>query len=63
LVIAMQYSRQYVVDLMHRLGHPELADEAARVLPDPVDIDQLSAWSMQHGLTRDDMISQMGGSP
>jgi hypothetical protein len=48
---------------MHRLGHPELADEAARVLPDPVDLDQLSAWSMQHGLTHDDLISQMGGSP
>lgn len=59
----MQYSRQHVVDLMHRLGRPELADEAARVLPDPVDADQLSAWSMQHGLTHDDLISQMGGSP
>jgi hypothetical protein len=63
LVIAMQYSRQHVVDLLHRMGYPELADEASRVLPDPVDADQLSAWSMQHGLTRDDLISQMGGSP
>jgi hypothetical protein len=63
LVIAMQYSRQHVVDLLHRLGRPELADEAARVLPDPVDVDQLSEWSMQHGLTHDDLISQMGGSP
>jgi hypothetical protein len=62
-VIAMQYSRQHVVDLMRRMGYPELADEASRVLPDPVDADQVFAWCMQHGLSHDDLISQMGGSP
>jgi hypothetical protein len=63
LVIAMQYSRQYVIDMLRRLGYTELADEASLALPDPVDIDRLTAWGMQHGLSRDDLISQMGGSP
>ena len=50
MVIAMQqYSRQHVIDLLNRLGHAQLAVEASRVLPDPVDVDQVSAWWMQNG--------------
>jgi len=45
------------------MGLPELAEEALRDLPDPVDIDQVGIWGMQHGITRDDVISRMGGSP
>jgi hypothetical protein len=66
LVIAMeleQYRRQHVVDLLNREGYTQLAEEAQRVLPDPVDVDRLAEWAMQHGLTHDDLISQMGGSP
>jgi hypothetical protein len=64
LAIAIdQYTRQYVIDLLNRLGYTQLAQEASRVLPDPVDADKLGTWAMQHGLTYDDLISQMGGSP
>lgn len=66
LVIAMeleQYRRQHVVDLLNREGYTQLAEEAQRVLPDPVDVNRLAEWAMQHGLTHDDLISQMGGSP
>jgi len=52
-VIAMQYSRQHVIDLL----------QARRELPDPVDFDQLTAWGLRHGLTHDELVSQMGGSP
>lgn len=58
-----QYSRQHVIDLLNRMGHTQLAEEASRALPDPADVDQISAWLMQHGLTRDALISEMGGSP
>jgi hypothetical protein len=61
-VIAMQCSRQDVVDVLRRAGFSELADEASRVLPDPVDLDQLQAWAMQHGLSRDELMSRFGGS-
>jgi hypothetical protein len=59
----MQYNRQHVIDLLHRLGHKELAEEAAKVLPDPVDADEVTTWAMKHGVSRDDLISRMGGSP
>jgi hypothetical protein len=64
LVIAMQqYSRQHVVDVLHTLRRPDLADEASRDLPDPVDIDRLVPWMQQRGLTRDEIVSRLGGSP
>ncbi len=60
----MQYkSRQDVVDVLRTLRYPELADEASRELPDPVDVNRLENWAIQHGLSRDAMVSQMGGSP
>jgi hypothetical protein len=58
-----QFSRQHVIDVLNRLGYTELAEEASRVLPDPVDGDRLEALAIQYGLTRDDFTSQMGGSP
>ena len=59
-----QYSRQYVVDILNRLGYRELAGEASRELPDPVDITRVEAWCTQHGYSWDnDVISRMGGSP
>ena len=59
----MQYSRQHMIDVLRRLGYPELADEASRDLPDPVDVDRVTAWATQHGLSHDELISRMGGSP
>jgi len=62
-VIAMQYSRQQVADMLRRCGYPQLADEAAQVLPDPIDFDQLDKWGAEHCVTINDLISHMGGSP
>jgi hypothetical protein len=61
--LPQQYSRQYVVDLMNRLGLRDVADQASRELPDPVDVHRLEAWCVQHGLSYDYLISYMGGSP
>ena len=58
-----QYSRPEIVATLRRAGLAEVADEALRVLPDPVDADQLKAFCKQHNVTMDDLISQMGGSP
>ena len=59
----LQYSRPEIVATLRRAGFAEAADEALRVLPDPVDTDQIEAFCHQHNLTTDDLISQMGGSP
>jgi hypothetical protein len=65
LVIAMiqQYSRQNVIEVLNRLGYTQLAEEALRDLPDPIDANQIRTWWMEHGFSRDELISQMGGSP
>jgi hypothetical protein len=62
-VIAMQYSRQHAADMFRRCGYPQLADEALRVLPDPIDSNQLQKWAAERGLTRGQLIDKMGGSP
>ncbi len=33
MMIAMEYSRQHVVDVLRSAGRSDLADEASRVLP------------------------------
>jgi len=57
------YSREYVVDRLRCFGLQELANEALHELPDQIDTDQLWAWGMRHGVTKDELISHMGGSP
>jgi hypothetical protein len=62
-VAEVAYSKHEIVALMRRTGYTDLADEAERVLPDPVDTDQLTAFAQSHGVSRDDFMSEMGGSP
>jgi hypothetical protein len=62
-VVAMEQDRQWVVDTLRRLGYTHEAEEAARVLPDPVGIEQLREFGDRHGIFLDDLTSQMGGSP
>jgi hypothetical protein len=61
--MAMAVSRQWVVDLLRHLGYPQEADEAMRVLPDPVDREELMEFGNRHGIYSDELTSRMGGSP
>ena len=62
MVIAM-LSKQKVVDTLRRLGFAEAADEASRVLPDPVELEQVKEFSDRHGISQDELINRSGGSP
>jgi hypothetical protein len=57
------YSRQQVVDVLRHAGWPDLAEEASRTLPDPVEVNHLEAWAIQHGVSYDIVQSRFGGSP
>ena len=59
----MQRRRQEIVDMLRRAGLTEIADEAMAELPDRVSEEEVERWAGQHGVTRDVLISQMGGSP
>ena len=62
-VVAVQLTRQHVVDVLRTAGLPELADEALRDLPDPVDSEQVAAWAVPYGINMGDLVSRVGGSP
>ena len=59
----MEVSRQYVVDMLRRLGYGRAAEDAERELPDPVDTEEAAKFGERHSIYRDDLISNMGGSP
>jgi hypothetical protein len=62
-VVAVQVTRQWVVDVLRKAGLPQLAADALHVLPDPVDSDQVAVWGVSHGINMGELISRMGGSP
>jgi hypothetical protein len=59
----MAQDRQWVINLLHRMGYPTAAEEAARELPDPVAMEDLVKFANRHGISRDELNSRMGGSP
>jgi hypothetical protein len=52
-----------VVHILRRAGLREVADEAEKELPSSLDLDDAMNWCLQHGVTHDEVISQLGGSP
>ena len=61
-VVAVQLTRQHVVDMLRKAGLPEVADDAQRELPDPVDSEQAAVWAVPYGINMGELIDRMGGS-
>jgi hypothetical protein len=59
----MAQDRQWFVDTLRRLGYTEAAEAAARELPDPVSMEELRTFADRYAISRDEVMSQMGGSP
>lgn len=59
----MLVSRQRVVETLRQLGLSQAADEALRTLPDPVDLDRIQEFCERTGISREQFINWMGGSP
>lgn len=59
----MPYSRQWVADRLRRFGYPQMAEEALRDLPDEVDREELLEFGSRHGISVDELVNRMGGSP
>ncbi|HEV2257966.1 MAG TPA: hypothetical protein VGS06_32930 [Streptosporangiaceae bacterium] len=58
----MHYSREHFALTLRRTGFPEAAEEALRVLPDPVEGDQIGAFLAPYGITLDELVSRMGAT-
>jgi hypothetical protein len=59
----MSYDRHELVRLLRNLGYQQAADEAAQVLPEQISNEQIRAFGDQHGISRDELVNRMGGSP
>jgi hypothetical protein len=59
----MAYTRQWLVDLLRRLGYTHVADDALREMPEEFDLKQLQDFGDRHGISRDEVTDAMGGSP
>jgi hypothetical protein len=59
----MEQSKQQVSELLHKAGLFEAAEAATWELSDTVDLEQLQEWGLRRGVTRDVLISLLGGSP
>jgi hypothetical protein len=59
----MQHPRQHVIDVLRKAGLPDMAEDALRALPDPVDSEQAAEWAIPYGINIDELINRMGGSP
>jgi len=59
----MQVTREHVVGILRMAALPDLAEEARRVLPDPVEYNHAERFRAQYGISKDELISRRGGSP
>jgi len=58
----MLVTRQHVVDILRIAALPDVAEEASRLLPDPVEYNQAERFLAQYGISKDELISRRGGS-
>jgi hypothetical protein len=59
----LSQDKQWLVNTLRNLGYTEAADQAARELPDSVSMEELKKFADRYGISRDEVMSQMGGSP
>jgi hypothetical protein len=60
----MQISKEQVLEILVRTGRRDLIEQAQRALPDTIDTDRLDQnLLLRYGLTRDQLVDRMGGSP
>jgi hypothetical protein len=59
----MEVTREHVVDVLRTAGLPEAADEADRSLPEQMDLELAAEFLGRYGITKDVLVSRMGGSP
>ena len=59
----MSQDRQWFVQTLRRLGYTEAAAAAERELPTQVSLEEVKKFADRYNISRDEVMSQMGGSP
>lgn len=56
-------SKQQIAGVLRKAGYPDAAEEALQSLPETVDVEEIEKFCREQGLSRDDLMSRLGGSP
>jgi len=59
----MQVTKRHIIEVLRTAGLPQVAEEANRSLPDEMDLERAAEFVGRYGITKDVLISRMGGSP
>ena len=59
----MEIDKQACLAIVRRVGGPDLVEEADRILPERIDLDRDSGLLRRFGLTEEQMMDRLGGSP
>jgi len=59
----MAQDRQWLVDSLRHVGLTQAAEDAERELPEQVSLAEIQQFADRHGISKDEIISRMGGSP
>jgi hypothetical protein len=59
----VEVTREHVVDALRRAGLLDEAEQLEASLPDTADIDDVARLCAARGITRDRLVSLLGGSP
>ena len=59
----MAQDRQWLVDSLRHVGLTQAAEDAERELPEQVSLEEIQQFADRHGISKDEIISRMGGSP
>jgi hypothetical protein len=63
VVVLVLIPKVELVRVLRNAGLEEVAEEAERSLPEMVDLDRAAEFGLRHGITRDELVNRMGGSP
>jgi hypothetical protein len=59
----MPQDRRWFVQTLRHLGYTEAAAAAERELPRQVSLEEVRKFADRYNISRDEVMSQMGGSP
>jgi hypothetical protein len=59
----MEVTREHVVEVLRRAGLWEEAEKAEASLPESTEFEEIAKYCAAVGITRDRLVSLLGGSP
>jgi hypothetical protein len=60
----MDFERQWLIDVLRKLGRGQAAADAAREMPERFSRQELQDFAKRHGIqSQDELTDLMGGSP